>query len=84
MKPSRWFCIGIVLLTTNQPLGWGAMLICDALALKHHDTNYFYLGFLIYGLSWIMLGIGVLMAGPEGVKYSRILLRRLLKSRNNS
>ena len=83
MKPSRWFWIGIVLLTTNQPLGWGGMLICDALALKQHDTYFFYLGFLIYGFSWIMLGIGVLLAGPEGVRYSRILLERFFGIRNN-
>jgi hypothetical protein len=60
------FWIGIVLLVTNQPLGWGGMLIFNSLALRYHSAIYSYIGFGIYALSWGMLGLGFLLAGPEG------------------
>ena len=76
MKFSLKFWIGIVLLTTNQPLGWGAMLACDAIAINKDHEFFFYLGIALYALSWGMLGLGVLLAGPEGVRYSRLLLKK--------
>ncbi|MEA1970386.1 MAG: hypothetical protein U9N37_02040 [Thermodesulfobacteriota bacterium] len=76
MKFSLKFWIGIVLLTTNQPLGWGAMLACDAIAINKHNEFFFYLGIALYALSWGMLGLGALLAGPEGVSYSRLLLKK--------
>ncbi|MBW2561423.1 MAG: hypothetical protein JRE40_11295, partial [Deltaproteobacteria bacterium] len=66
IKFSLRFYIGILLLTTNQPLGWGAMLICNAIAIDRQDIFFTYLGFVFYGLTWGMMGLGVLMAGPEG------------------
>lgn len=70
------FYIGIILLTINQPLGWGAMLICNAIALNRQDLFFTYLGLVIYALTWGMMGLGVLLAGPEGIRYSRLLLKR--------
>jgi len=76
MKFSLKFWIGIILLTTNQPLGWGAMLACNAIAINKHNEFFFYLGIALYALSWGMLGLGALLAGPEGVHYSRLLLKK--------
>jgi len=77
MKFSTRFWIGIVLLTTNQPLGWGAMLACDFIAINKQDEFFFYLGIALYALSWGMLGLGALLVGPEGVRYSRLLLKKV-------
>jgi len=79
MKFSTRFWVGIVLLTTNQPLGWGVMLICDAIAINRHDAFFFYLGIVLYAMSWGMLGLGALLAGPEGVRYSRFLMKKALR-----
>ncbi len=76
IKFSLKFYIGIILLTTNQPLGWGAMLICNTIAIDKQNIFFTYLGFGFYALSWGMLGLGLLLAGPEGVRYSRLLLKR--------
>ena len=78
IKFSLRFWIGIILLTTNQPLGWGAMLVCNgnAIAINKHNEFFFYLGIALYALSWGMLGLGALLAGPEGVRYSRLLLKK--------
>lgn len=80
MEFSFKFWIGIILLVTNQPFGWGAMLLCSALAVKTKKKFFYFLGIGAYALSWGMLGLGVLLAGPEGVKYSRNLLKGLWMS----
>ncbi len=77
MEFSLKFWIGIILLVTNQPFGWGAMLLCSALAVKTKKKIFYLLGIGIYALSWGMLGLGFLLAGPEGIKYSRNLLKEL-------
>ncbi|MBW2560463.1 MAG: hypothetical protein JRE40_06360 [Deltaproteobacteria bacterium] len=76
IKLSLRFYIGILLLTTNQPLGWGAMLICNAIAIDRQNIFFTYLGLGFYALTWGMMGLGVLLAGPEGIRYSRLLLKR--------
>lgn len=80
MEFSLKFWIGIILLVTNQPLGWGAMLVCSALAVKTKKKFFYFLGIGAYALSWGMLGLGFLLAGPEGVQYSRNLLKGLWMS----
>ena len=77
MAFSLKFWIGIILLITNQPVGWGAMLIGNTLSIKKQDALFSYLGIGAYAFSWGMLGLGLLMAGPEGIKYSRSLIRKL-------
>ena len=76
IKFSLRFWIGIILLTTNKPLGWGAVVACNAIAINKHDEFFLYLGIALYALSWVMLGLGALLAGPEGVRYSRLLLKK--------
>ncbi len=73
------FWVGIVLLTTNQPLGWVGMVTCNAIAVKQNSAFFSFLGFGIYALSWVMLGIGAWMAGPQGVQYARQLMLRLFR-----
>lgn len=71
------FWIGIILMCTNQPLGWGAMLFLNGLAIHHKSSFLSFLGFAIYALSWGMLALGVWMAGPQGVAYAKSLYRRI-------
>ena len=71
------FWIGIILLVTNQPLGWGVMLICNVGAVKNQSAILSFLGIGAYILSWGMLLLGLLLAGPEGIKYSRRLFKKL-------
>ena len=71
------FWMGIVLLTTNQPIGWAALAICNTLAIQKCDIFFTYLGCAFYALTWGMLGLGVVLAGPEGIRYSRLLIKRV-------
>lgn len=75
-KFSLRFYIGILLLTTNQPLGWAALLICNTLAIAKQSFFFACLGFALYALTWVMMGLGAWLAGPEGVRYSHLILKR--------
>ena len=75
-KLSLRFYIGIVLLTVNQPLGWAALLICNAVALAKESLFFTCLSFVLYALTWVMMGLGFVLAGPQGLCYSRLLLAR--------
>ena len=77
MEFSPKFWIGIILLIINQPLGWGAVLICNALMIKKQNAIFSFLGIGAYALSWVILGLGLLLAGPEGIKYFRSLPKKL-------
>ena len=71
------FWIGILLLVTNQPIGWVAMLVCNAIALKQQSVIFTYIGLGIYAFTWLLLLLGAWMAGPQGVVYAKQLVRRL-------
>ena len=67
-KRSLKFWTGIILLTTNQFIGWGGVALCTVLALKTGDKKFWVTtGVVIYAVSWVMLLLGGVLAGPEGV-----------------
>ena len=76
MEFSLKFRIGIILIILSQPFGVVALLIFNAIALHLHSAFCSYVGIASYALSWAMLGLGLLLAGKEGITYSRDLLRR--------
>ncbi len=74
------FIIGVILLFTNQPLGWGGMILFNSLALKYHKPFYSYIGFSIYALSWGILFLGVYLAGKEGVIFVKNHWKRIFST----
>ncbi|MDY6845137.1 MAG: hypothetical protein SVW57_13740 [Thermodesulfobacteriota bacterium] len=77
MKWNLKFWVGIILILASQPLGIGAVVICNVIALQRQNTVFSLLGIVIYVLGWGMFGMGMLLAGREGVKYSRHLFGKL-------
>ena len=77
MAHTAKFRIGIFLLVANQPLGFLAILVCNAIALRQQDAIYSFIGLGAYVLSWGMLGLGLLLAGPEGIALSRSILKKI-------
>jgi len=57
--------VGTILLITNQPIGWGGMLLFGNLARRTGKKLYYFIGVGIYALSWGMLGLGVYLVGKE-------------------
>jgi len=57
--------VGTILLVTNQPIGWGGMLLFGNLARRTGKKIYYIMGVVVYGLSWGMLAAGVYLVGKE-------------------
>jgi hypothetical protein len=71
VKPKRSlrFKIGLFLLAVNLPFGYGGCALSVLIGLKmHRPVLGAEIGLGIYIISWLMLGLGTLMAGPEGVR----------------
>ncbi|MHB8137404.1 MAG: hypothetical protein ACYDGO_03340 [Smithellaceae bacterium] len=76
-KRSLRFKIGVFLLVVNTPIGYGGGALAAVIGLKtRHPTLGAALGVGIYFLSWNMLGLGIWMAGPEGVKLVKDLRKK--------
>jgi hypothetical protein len=83
-KWSLRFKIGVLLLVINVPVGYGGGALMAALGVKVGKPALGAgLGIVIYAISWIMLGLGIWMAGPEGVQlvddFRKKLFRRSKK-----
>ena len=76
-RPGPRFWVGVALIVGNSPVGWGLMFLFTALAAATAVNALYVVGAAAYGVSWVMLGLGVLLAGPEGFRYARAYLRRL-------
>ena len=71
MVYSYKFIVGMVLLLTNAIVGWCGILLCFSLFRKTSKRFYCALGSAIYLVSWVMLLLGVLLAGPEGISFAK-------------
>ena len=77
MKSNLKFWAGVVLLISSFPIGWGEIVLCGSLAIIEKNAALCVPGFAIYFLSWLMLGLGFLLAGPDGYRYSLQLIKKM-------
>jgi hypothetical protein len=76
-RHSLKFKFGVLFLVINIPFGYGAGALAVAMEIRTgHPALAAVSGAAIYALSWVMLGLGIVMAGPEGVKLVRDLRGR--------
>ena len=84
VRPRAAFRIGLVLLVANVPLGYGGIAAGVALAAATKNRIWLTVGFGLYALSWGMLGLGILLAGREGIEYLREKRRRWRMARRQN
>jgi hypothetical protein len=76
------FKLGVFLLILNIPYGIGGAAIAASIGVASgHKLFWSAVAVAIYASSWAMLGLGVLLAGPEGLQYARELRNRLFKKK---
>jgi hypothetical protein len=78
------FKIGLTLLILNFPVGYGGLLATGALAARTEKSFWLLVGLGCYIVSWIMLGLGILLAGTEGVKTAKNLWLKIFKRSKKS
>ena len=79
VKPKRSlrFKIGVFFLVINLPFGYGGGALVSAIGVKMGQPALGAgFGIVIYIISWIMLGMGIWMAGPEGVQLVKDLRKK--------
>jgi hypothetical protein len=76
MKPSVKFRTGIILLIVSQLLGWVALVLVCSLAFRTDKPIICFFGVGLYTVSWGGPGLGVMLAGTEGVFYVRNFLKK--------
>ena len=76
------FKIGVFFLIVNMPFGYGGGALATAIGVKMGQPALgAALGVVIYILSWIMLGLGIWMAGTEGVQLVKDLRKKLFRTK---
>lgn len=79
VKPKRSlrFKIGVFFLIVNIPFGYGGGALATVIGVKAGQPALgAIVGVSIYILSWGMLGLGIWMAGPEGVQLVKNLRKK--------
>jgi len=76
------FRVGIALLALNIPIGWGGGALCVFLAGLTRRRDWLLVGLWVYGLSWLVLGLGFWLAGPAGGQIARRFWHRRRKLKN--
>ena len=57
--------IGIFLLLINIPFGWIGLVWLAGLAKKTGRKIFYFVGLAIYGLSWVLMALGIFLCGKE-------------------
>ncbi len=68
--------IGIILIVTNVPVGWGGALLFGYYGKKTGKKFFYVLSGIIYLLSWGMLSLGVFLCGK---KYAQHIIEKYVE-----
>lgn len=76
--------IGLVLVAINVPVGWGGAAVCAYFSLRAASTGgraaWGTASAIVYGLSWGMLFLGIVLAGKDTVRNFQQHLPRAWKA----
>jgi len=81
LRRKIYFRIGLVLLVANVPIGYGGMAAGAVFSGITRKPIGLAFGAACYALSWAMMALGLVMAGPEGSRYAKHYWRRRLHKR---
>ncbi len=79
--PSKKLILGVSLISLSMLMGWPAVGLFSLVALYLRDPLVFLVGGpATYAVSWGVWGIGMLIAGPDNVKYAKAILGWLVRN----
>lgn len=83
IKSKKVFFSGIVIMLGSSAYGWIGLFWLNAKALLTGKYIYTFMSLAVYAVSWITFGLGFLMAGREGIRYTKGFYKkfRLKKSK---
>ncbi len=75
-RPSGKLMVGVVLIIISSLLGWPAVVLAGWLAVERGNAWVLFVGGpAIYGVSWVIWGLGLLVAGRDSLRYANLLSR---------
>ena len=77
-KKDKRFLIGVIIISVSFFLGWPVLALTGTMALIHGPI-WFMIGGGVYGASWVMLGVGFILAGPAGIRYAKELIKKIFR-----
>ena len=73
--------IGIILLIINPPLGYLGFGIGGYLCSRYDDHTYLAAASVFYIFTWIIFGVGFILAGTIGVEYAKKYWRSIIRKK---
>jgi len=70
------FGVGLGLILLSFPVGWAGGLGFTAAAVASGERRWLLVALGVYLASWLIMGLGVLIAGRAGVERAREIMRR--------
>lgn len=70
------FGVGLGLILLSFPVGWAGGLGFAAAAVASGERRWLLVALGVYLASWLIMGLGVLIAGRAGVERAREIMRR--------
>lgn len=75
-RPSARLVTGITLIAVSFLLGWPAVAVAGCLAVEQRNAWIFFIGGpTVYAVSWVVWGLGMLVAGRDSLKYANLFTR---------
>ncbi len=68
--------LGLLFVLLNVPLGWGGAALFSLIAARQDKPVFYKAAGICYVASWIMLGLGIVMAGRDTVRAFRARIPR--------
>jgi len=65
---------GIALVALNPLVGYGGIVLSAFFYKKNKERIFLYLGGASYMLSWVMLILGTVLAGPKAIKMAKTFI----------
>jgi len=81
INKSKYFLAGVTVMIVSSVYGYVALFGFPLLALRYGKV-FTKIGIILYFVSWITFGIGILMAGKPGIVYMRNFWKRIFKRKN--
>jgi hypothetical protein len=78
------FYVGVGLLLVNSPLGYVGLGVSGLIYVKTGNAFWLKLGGVFYAFTWVMLGLGAFLAGPEGLVLAKVWWKRLVHRKDRA
>lgn len=76
--------VGVALILVNNVVGYGGLAACGVVAARTKEPRWLGVGAVCYAVSWVMVGIGGMLAGPEGFRMTKLLWLRAKRARKRA